>query len=143
MLVSSTSMTHQRDRFGEAPRDTGALPAAIAVVQTARRAAILTGVIALLVTTAGGMLAPITAVLFVSEFGWSQTEYGAVTGGAAIFAGLLGSIGGGFLADLLGARRVVATASITLAIILTVFGLQIDSIDGVVGRSSRSIRSIR
>ena len=94
------------------------------------RAAILTGLIALLVTTAGGMLAPITAVLFVSEFGWSKTEYGAVTGGAAIFAGLLGSIGGGFLADFLGARRVVATASITLAIILTVFGLQIDSIDG-------------
>ena len=91
------------------------------------RAAIVTGLVALLATTAAGLLAPIGAVLFVRDFGWSTAEYGAVTGGAAIFAGLIGSVGGGFLADLIGPRRVLATASIILAGLLAVFGFGLES----------------
>ena len=98
------------------------------------RASLVTAAVALLVTTASGLLAPVTAILFVGELGWSQTEYGAVTGGAAVFAGLVGSIGGGFIADVLGPRRVVAMASILFAIVLTTFGLQLDLI-GEAGRS--------
>ena len=99
------------------------------------RASLVTALVALLVTTASGLLAPVASVLFVGELGWSETEYGAATGGAAVFAGLAGSIGGGFIADLLGPRRVVATASILLAIVLTTFGLQLESI----GEASRSV----
>ena len=87
------------------------------------RTAIFTGIVAVFATTASGLLAPIGAVLFVQGFGWSQAEYGTVTGGAAIFAGLIGSVGGGFLADLVGPRRVLAAASIMLAGLLAVFGL--------------------
>ncbi|MCP4836339.1 MAG: MFS transporter [Phycisphaera sp.] len=90
------------------------------------RAAILTGVVAVFATTASGLLAPIGAVLFVKGFGWSEAEYGTVTGGAAVFAGLIGSVGGGFLADLVGPRRVLAAASIMLAGLLAVFGLGLD-----------------
>ena len=99
------------------------------------RASLVTALVALLVTTASGLLAPVASVLFVGELGWSETEYGAATGGAAVFAGLAGSIGGGFIADLLGPRRVVATASILLAIVLTTFGLQLESI----AEASRSV----
>ena len=91
------------------------------------RAAIVTGLVALIATTAAGLLAPIGAVLFVRDFGWSEAEYGTVTGGAAIFAGLIGSVGGGFIADLLGPRRVLAAASIILAGLLAVFGFSLDS----------------
>ncbi len=99
------------------------------------RASLVTAVVALLVTTASGLLAPVTAILFVSELGWSETEYGAVTGGAAILAGLVGSIGGGFIADALGPRRVVGMASILFTIVLTAFGLQLD----LIGEASRGV----
>lgn len=99
------------------------------------RASLATALVALLVTTASGLLAPVTAILFVSELGWSETEYGAVTGGAAVFAGLVGSIGGGFIADVLGPRRIVAIASLLFAIVLTAFGLQLD----LIGDASRSV----
>jgi PAT family beta-lactamase induction signal transducer AmpG len=91
------------------------------------RAAIATGVVALLATTASGMLSPIGAVLFVKTFGWSQAEYGAATGGAAVVAGLLGAVIGGFLADAAGPRRLVAMCSVLLAVLLVSFGVGMES----------------
>ena len=93
------------------------------VLGFANRAAIATAAVALLATTASGMLSPIGTVLFVRDFGWSQEEYGAVTGGAGIVAGLVGAVAGGFLADLAGPRRIVAMCSAVLAILLVAFGL--------------------
>ena len=89
----------------------------------ANRAALATAAVALLATTASGMLSPIGTVLFVRDFGWSQEEYGAVTGGAGIIAGLVGAVSGGFLADLVGPRRIVAMCSVVLALLLVAFGL--------------------
>jgi PAT family beta-lactamase induction signal transducer AmpG len=87
------------------------------------RAAIVTALVALLATAASGLLSPIATNLFVGELGWSQAEYGAATGGAAVLAGLAGAVLGGFLADLIGPRRIFAICSLTLAILLGVFGL--------------------
>lgn len=87
------------------------------------RAAIATALVALLATSASGMLSPIGAVYFVQELGWTQAEYGAASGGAATFAGLFGAVIGGFLADLLGPRRLVAASSVLLAVVLGSFGL--------------------
>ena len=86
-------------------------------------AAIVTAVVALLATAASGLLSPIATNLFVGDLGWSQEEYGAATGGAAVFAGLAGAVMGGFLADWIGARRVFATCSLVLALMFAVFGL--------------------
>lgn len=124
----SVPIPDQADGEHAAPRNVGETLRELRLAFSSR-AAIVTAVVALLATTASGLLAPIAAVFFVSELGWTVTEYGAVTGGAAIFAGLGGSIGGGFIADAVGPRRVVATASILLAILLTGFGLQLESID--------------
>ena len=79
--------------------------------------------VALLATAASGLLSPIATNLFVGDLGWSQEEYGAATGGAAVFAGLAGAVMGGFLADWIGARRVFATCSLVLALMFAVFGL--------------------
>ena len=89
------------------------------------RPAIMTGVVAVLATAVSGLLAPIGAILFVREFGWTQEEYGATTGGVAVFAGLIGSVGGGFLADFVGPRRVVAVCSLILGGLLLFFGLEV------------------
>ncbi|MAD79096.1 MAG: hypothetical protein CMJ51_06970 [Planctomycetaceae bacterium] len=89
------------------------------------RPAIMTGVVAVLATAASGLLAPIGAILFVRDLGWTQEEYGAATGGIAVFAGLIGSVGGGFLADLVGPRRVVASCSLILGGLLLFFGLEV------------------
>ena len=86
-------------------------------------AAIATAVVALLATAASGLLSPIATNLFVGELGWSQEEYGAATGGAAVLAGLAGAVLGGFLADLVGPRRIFAICSLTLACLFGVFGL--------------------
>ena len=47
----------------------------------------------------------------------------AATGGAAVFAGLGGAVLGGFLADLVGPRRIFAFCSLILAALFAVFGL--------------------
>ena len=50
-------------------------------------------------------------------------RHGAATGGAAVLAGLAGAVLGGFLADLIGPRRIFATCSLILAALFAVFGL--------------------
>ncbi len=121
----------------EAPTDGESSPAAVrppasvaalllTLVQSfGNRAAIVTGVVALIATGASGLLGPFAAVLFVGDLGWTQEQYGAATGGAAVIAGLAGSVGGGFLADLLGPRRIIALASGLLGVLLLIAGLQV------------------
>ena len=49
-----------------------------------------------------------------------------MSGGAAVIAGLGGAVIGGFLADAVGPRRLVAMSSVLLALLLASFGLGMD-----------------
>ena len=69
----------------------------------------------------------VLAVLFVDylqkDGGWSQEDYTSVSGGYAVMVGLCGAAIGGFLADRLGAKPVIATTSILLGAVWILFGL--------------------
>lgn len=62
-----------------------------------------------------GALSVIGAVLVTQRLGWDPAEYGQVLGGVPVFFGLGGSVAGGWLADRLGRRRMVAVSSLLLA----------------------------
>ena len=118
--------------FADRPDEPSTVPRARDILRSlagafSHRAAIATGVVALLATTASGMLSPIGAVLFIRDFGWSQEEYGAASGGAAVVAGLFGAVLGGFLADAAGPRRLVAMCSVLLGVLLVAFGVGMES----------------
>ena len=87
------------------------------------RAALATAAICATATAAAGSLSPIGTQLFVDELGWGQEKYGAVTGGAAVFAGLFGAITGGLLADRIGARTLAGVATVGYGSLLIAFGL--------------------
>jgi PAT family beta-lactamase induction signal transducer AmpG len=61
-------------------------------------------------------LSTIGTVLLIQKLGWSQEEYGQMAGGFPLFFGLGGSVAGGWIADRLGHRRVLAAASILCGI---------------------------
>ena len=57
------------------------------------------------------------------QLGWSDTEYTQLTGGLGPMLGLGGSVLGGFIADAVGHRRLVAIASVGMAACWVAFGL--------------------
>jgi PAT family beta-lactamase induction signal transducer AmpG len=65
----------------------------------------------------------IATVLFVQRLGWTEQETTRLTGGAGVIVGLVGSVAGGFLADLVGARRLIAAACALLAVTWIGFAL--------------------
>lgn len=68
-----------------------------------------------------GVLYVAAVGLYVGELQWSQTQYTDLVGGLGLFAGFGGSIIGGFLADIIGRRRLIAIASIAMGIGWLVF----------------------
>ncbi len=86
------------------------------------RATAVGALLALAVQIAVGILSPVEAVFFTQKLGWTSEDYTSVTGGWAIACGLAGSIGGGWLADRLGHKRLVVTAGLLLATCWAVFG---------------------
>ncbi len=87
------------------------------------RSTILGALVGIFAFLASGMLGPITQVLLIQDLGWTRTDYTDITGGIGVFFGLAGAVGGGFLADLIGARRLAAIACGMLAIMYVAFGL--------------------
>jgi PAT family beta-lactamase induction signal transducer AmpG len=87
------------------------------------RSSILAAAVALLALLPSGLLAPVGNVLFIQNLGWSKEEYIAITGGLGVWAGLAGAVGGGFLADLVGPRKLAATSALLLAAALASFSL--------------------
>ncbi len=87
------------------------------------RSTLLAGAIGLTIFIAGGVLSPITNVLFIQEHGWTRTEFTDINGGYGVFFGLAGAIGGGFLADKFGPKRIASTGCIVLAASYVIFGL--------------------
>ena len=87
------------------------------------RSTILGGVLALVVWIGTGILDTAGKVLFISELGWTKEDYSYLIGGWAVVCAALGAVGGGFLADRVGPKRLAAVGIILLGCIWTVFGL--------------------
>ena len=87
------------------------------------RPALATAALCVMATAANGMLVPIGTILFVNDLEWGQEQYGRITGGIAVFAGLFGAIAGGFLADWFGPRKVAAISTVFYGLLLSGFGL--------------------
>ncbi len=73
-------------------------------------------VFALWIRQAGaGLLSSVAPSFFITRLAWTQEDYGALMGGTALVAGLVGSIAGGWTADRLGARtQLVAVTCLQL-----------------------------
>jgi len=61
------------------------------------------------------MLAAFGNVLYTQQLGWKGDDYGELLGGPVLVAGLVGSLVGGVLADVVGHRRLAAIATLLLA----------------------------
>ncbi|HSN27426.1 MAG TPA: MFS transporter [Kofleriaceae bacterium] len=79
------------------------------------RSAIVAAVVMTWMNLAVGMLNPVAGVLFMQHLHWKQEEYAAVTGGFGLPVGFVASLSAGFLADLVGRRRLAALACIVTA----------------------------
>ncbi len=87
------------------------------------RSTLLAGAIGLTIFIAGGILSPITNVLFIQDLGWTRTEFTDINGGYGVFLGLAGAIAGGFFADRFGPKRIASIGCIVLALSYGTFGL--------------------
>ncbi len=87
------------------------------------RSTVMAGIVALYVRIAGGVLAAVGVVFLIQELGWEKEEFTGIQGGIAVWIGLAGSIGGGFLADLVGAKRLAGIATVLLGASWIVFGV--------------------
>lgn len=70
-----------------------------------------------------GVLSTVGAVLITQKIGWTAEHYAAVQGGLCLAFGLGGAVLGGFIADFVGPRRLVAIASTTLGALWIAFAL--------------------
>ena len=87
------------------------------------RSTVLAGAVGLTMFIASGILSPISNVLFIQDLGWERVEFTNINGGYGVFLGLFGAIGGGFLADYFGPKRVATIGCIFLAMSYATFGL--------------------
>lgn len=79
------------------------------------RSALVAALVMTWMNLALGMLNPVSGVLFMQHLHWTQEEYSAVTGGFGLPVGFVASLCAGFLADLVGRRRLAALACIVTA----------------------------
>lgn len=87
------------------------------------RSTLFAGAIGLTIFIAGGILSPITNVLFIQDLGWTRIEFTDINGGYGVFLGLAGAIAGGFLADKFGPKRIASLGCVALALSYATFGL--------------------
>lgn len=78
------------------------------------RSTFLGAVLAFGVKIGAGVLSAVAAVLFIQKLGWTRDELTNVEGGLAVWLGLAGSFGGGFLADRVGPKRLAGIATVLL-----------------------------
>ena len=81
----------------------------------ATRSAALTILVMLSCTFALGIVTARANVLFVQELGWKPEEYTGLVGGWGLVAGGLSAAAGGFLADLVGPKRLAMLAALAMA----------------------------
>ena len=84
------------------------------------RSTIALALVTLLISIPSGMLTGYSSVLIMQDLGWS-VEKNATWSGIATWMGLFGSIGGGLLADRMGARRLALVAGTGLVLSNLIF----------------------
>lgn len=82
----------------------------------ALRSPALAGVVAVSASIASMGIVTIAPLLYLKRLGWAEQDYTRLAGGAGVAIGLVGSVVGGFLADVIGARRLAAAACALLAL---------------------------
>lgn len=93
-----------------------------------RRNTIAAALLGLLIWIPNGLVYPVGMTLFINDLGWTQETYTALAGTWGLAAGLTFSVLGGFIADLIGARKLAAIAAVLLGGLLGAFALAPDSL---------------
>lgn len=88
-----------------------------------RRSPLLALVLAITILLGSQTITAILTALLTKQLGWTQEQYGLMMGGFPLLFGLTGSVFGGWLADRVGHKRMVAAASVLLGALWIVFGL--------------------
>lgn len=78
------------------------------------RSAFLMAALMLTIHLALGVLTANAYALFTQQLKWTPEDYVEVVGGWGLLAGLAGSVVGGWLADVLGRRKLIAMASVAM-----------------------------
>ena len=78
------------------------------------RSSIIAVILALCTYIASSVIYIAGTLYFIKELGWLKEEFTDAAGGWGVFAGAAGSLCGGFIADKLGAKKVLAAATILL-----------------------------
>ena len=69
------------------------------------------------------VLSVVGVVFIIQGIGWSDTEYSQISGGPGLIAGASGAVFGGYLADKVGLRRMIAVAGLLMAGTWVLFAL--------------------
>jgi PAT family beta-lactamase induction signal transducer AmpG len=88
-----------------------------------RRSPLLAAALALTSQIGLGVTGAVSTVLLMQKLGWKQEEYGQMIGGFPMLFGLFGSVAGGFIADRVGHRKMVAISCLFIGATWIVFGL--------------------
>ncbi len=90
------------------------------------RTTLLAAGMAFFVFICEGLHVPVTAELFTQELGWAAEKYGHAQGIFGTLGKLLGALGGGFLADRFGARRIAGIGICVTTLTFLTFSLTSD-----------------
>lgn len=93
------------------------------------RAAWMGALVALSVKIGIGVLTAVFVDHLQKEGGWTQDQYTSVMGGYAVMLGLIGSALGGFVADKVGPKPMIAITSMLLGATWILFGLSAGLLD--------------
>jgi len=100
----------------------GSVVRSLAEVFSVRSALVMAGVM-LTINLGLGVLNANSYALFTQQLGWTADQVSELSGGWALLAGLGGSVIGGGMADVIGRRRMIALASISMGLGWLGFGL--------------------
>jgi PAT family beta-lactamase induction signal transducer AmpG len=82
--------------------------------------------VALVAFICEGLSVPVTAELFIQEIGWTAERYGHAQGIFGTIGKLLGALGGGYLCDRIGPRRIIAAGTLVTTTTFLAFSLTHD-----------------
>ena len=118
----ATSQSEKESDGGHAKVSMGAL--AMLLLKAFTIPSSLWGLVLAFVAKIGlGVLTAVLVTYLINSGQWTQEQYTALNGGVAVFAGLAGTIVGGFVADLRGIRFTLAISTAALSLLWLTFGV--------------------